>query len=109
MQLDNLVNGKTSKIEYLDIVKEDVLLHFSLVKKDCSEEMSIDVVNYKSSIEKLFVSAYDAANKGYLDVEEVQSIEKKWSSDLQVLCNQYAKTDLEVEIKYLYLKSGVNK
>ena len=109
LQLDNMMNGKISKTEYLDVVKEDVLLHFSLIKKDCSEEINIDVVNYKSSIEKLFASAYDAANKGYLDIEEVHSIEKKWSSDLQVLCNQYAKTDLEVEIKYLYIKSGTSK
>lgn len=109
LQVEKLTHGNISKIEYLDMLKEDVLLHFSLVKKDCAEGTNIDVVNYKSSIEKLFSSAYKVVNDGYLQLEEIEIIYKKWISDLQVLRNQYANTDLEVEIKYLCLKSGAIK
>ena len=106
-QLRLLTNGDMSKSEYIELVKEDSLIHFSLIKKECSEGKHIDIVNYKSSIENLFVAARDIAEKGYINIEEIENIEKEWISKLQVLCNQYAKTDLEIDIKYLYSKSGV--
>lgn len=107
MQFKKIIDDNISKMEYLDYLKEDVSLHFSLVKKECFEGANIDVVNYKSSIEKLFDIAYKGVEKGYLQKEEVDAIKKKWICDLQVLCNQYAGTDTEVELKYLYLKSGI--
>lgn len=106
LQLSKLKSNEISKKEYLEIVKEDVQLIFSLIKKECNEENNIDVVTYKRNIENLFNIAKDAVKGGCIEKEEVDSIQRKWSSDLQALCNQYAKTDLEVELKYLHSKVG---
>lgn len=106
LQLSKLKSNEISKREYLEIVKEDVQLIFSLIKKECNEENNIDVVTYKRNIENLFNIAKDAVKDGCIEKEEVDSIQRKWSSDLQALCNQYAKTDLEVELKYLHSKVG---
>lgn len=109
LQLEKVKNGKISKNEYLELIKEDALLHLALIKKDCAEGTSIDVASYKCSIVKLFANAYNAVGYSEIEEEEIQIIEKKWVSDLQVLRNQYANTDLEVEIKYLFVKSGAFK
>lgn len=109
IQYKKMVDNSISKAEYLHYLREEASLHFSLVKKECIEGVNIDVVNYKSGIEKLFDIAYKSVEEGYLQREEVDSIKRKWICDLQVLCNQYAGTDVEVELKYLYVKSGVIK
>lgn len=106
LQLSKLKKNEVSKREYLEIVKEDMQLLFSLIKKECNEESSIDIVAYKSSIENLFKFIQDAVESNFVENEELVLIQRKWSSDLQALCNQYAKTDLEVELKYLYSKSS---
>ena len=104
VQLEKLSSGSISKMDYLNIVKEEVALLLSLIKKECIEDDNINVVSYKDSIKNLFDTLNDAVNKKLIDDSEFQSIKRKWSSDLQVLCNQYAKTDIEVELKYLYSK-----
>ena len=109
IQYKKMVDNSISKAEYLHYLREETSLHFSLVKKECIEGVNIDVVNYKSGIEKLFDIAYKSVEEGYLQREEVDSIKRKWICDLQVLCNQYAGTDVEVELKYLYVKSGAIK
>lgn len=104
LQLSKLKDGAISKMDYLSIVKEEISLLLSLVRKECIEDSSINIVTYKNSIENLFDTLSSAAKSNLIDSHELSSIKRKWTSDLQVLCNQYAKTDTEVELKYLYSK-----
>ena len=71
------------------------------MKIECAKEDSINIVGYKSSIQKLFSTLKDVSNSGLISTEDVHWLESKWDSDLQVLSNYYAKTPLEVELKYL--------
>lgn len=104
LQLSKLKDGAISKMDYLSIVKEEVSLLLSLVRKECIENNSINIVTYKDNIENLFDILGSAEKSNLIDSHEFLSIKRKWASDLQVLCNQYAKTDTEVELKYLYSK-----
>lgn len=100
-QASKLKGLQISKTEYLNIVKEDLQLIHSLMKIECAKEDSINIVGYKSSIQKLFSTLKDVSNSGLISTEDVHWLESKWDSDLQVLSNYYAKTPLEVELKYL--------
>lgn len=104
LQLTKLKEDTITKMEYLNIAKEEIALLLSLIKKECIEDSNVNIVVYKNSIENLFDALGDAVNNNLIDNEEFVSIKRKWSSDLQVLCNQYSKTDIEVELKYLYSK-----
>lgn len=101
-QLDRLEQNQMSKTEYLDIVREDMQLLYHLIQAECAEEESIDVVGYKSSIKSLLSILENAVDKGLLNKDDVEIVKRKWCSDLQILCNYYAKTHIEVELKYLY-------
>jgi hypothetical protein len=102
--LSKLETEEISKKEYVDIVKEEVKLTFSLIKNECFEEDNVDIIKYKASIENIFNNLKYASDNNLLDVSEVVAIQRKWTSDLKALCNQYNATDLETEIKYLYTK-----
>lgn len=109
VQFEKYRKSEISKSQFLEYIEDDVAIHYALVKKDCSKGVNIDIVSYKSSIEKLFSIMDKCIDENILVTEDTSYIEKRWVCDLQVLCNQYAKTDIEVDLKYLYLKSGVSK
>lgn len=103
-QISKLQDGVISKVEYLNIVKDEISLLTSLIKRECNEDSNINIVIYNNSIENLLQTLSNGVKSNLIDVDELDFIKRKWFSDLQVLCNQYSKTDIEVELKYLYSK-----
>lgn len=103
-QLSKLKTGSISKVEYLSIIKDEVNLLTSLIKRECIEDANINVVIYKNSIDNLLQTVKEGVESNLIEKEEFDFIKRKWFSDLQVLCNQYNKTDIEVELKYLCSK-----
>ena len=108
IQLSKLQESKLSKIEYLSIVKEEINLLSSLIKRECNEDNNINIIIYKNSIQNILDLLKDGVNNKLIEKDELEFIRRKWFSDLQVLCNQYSKTDIEVELKYLYSKTDFN-
>lgn len=104
--LSNLINNSITKSEFLSVIREDLNLNFHLIKRECEDNGVIDIVKYEASVGSLFGLLDKSVNNGFLNENESKTLKKKWSEDIQVLCNQYNKTDLEVELKYLKTKLG---
>lgn len=101
LKLNDLEKNCTSKRDYLTLIKEELQLILSLIKDECENESKVDVITYKNDVQHIFEILNNGVDRNLITKEDFKSIERKWSSDLQVLCNQYTKTELEIDLKYL--------
>lgn len=90
-----------TKRDYLTLVKEELQLIFSLIKSECENESKIDIITYKNDVEHIFEILRVALDSNLINEEDFKNFRKKWFSDIQSLCNQYIKTELEIDLKYL--------
>lgn len=100
-RLKELEEKTISKRYYLTLNKEEIQLILNLIKNECSSESNIDVIAYKNDVNYIFENLNKCKNLGVLTKDDVRHLEKKWQSDLQVLRNQYIKTELEIDLNYL--------
>ena len=100
-RFENLQSDFITKRDYLILVKEELHLIFNLIKSECESESNIDIITYKNDVEHIFEILKKAFDEDLINREDLKTIKKKWSSDIQSLCNQYIKTGLEIDLKYL--------
>lgn len=99
--LGDLKSNSLTKRDYLTILREELQLIFSLIKYECENEFKVDIITYKNSIEDVFNILRVSLDEGFISKEDFKSLERKWHSDMQYICNQYDRTELEVDLKYL--------
>lgn len=100
-KLNELECKSLTRRDYLILVKEELQLIFNLIKAECENDSRVDVVTYKNDVKNVFEILSIALDKNLITKEDFKVLEKKWLSDIQVLCNQYNKTELEIDLKYL--------
>lgn len=101
LKLQNLKDENMTKREYISLVKEELHLIYSLIKDECESESCVDIIAYKNDVENIFKILNSALDFNLINKEDLRYIKKKWTSDIQVLCNQYSRTELEIDLKYL--------
>lgn len=100
-KLNDLKSNVITKRDYLTLVKEELQLIFNLIKCECENESKVDIITYKNDVENIFEVLKVALDNNLINEEDFKSFKKKWFSDIQSLCNQYIKTELEIDLKYL--------
>lgn len=108
-KFNELELSSITKRDYLTLVKEELQLIFNLIKSECENESKIDIITYKNDVEHIFEILKIALDNNLINKEDLKSIKKKWSSDIQSLCNQYIKTELEIDLKYLQCINEIKK
>lgn len=108
-KLNELELNSITKRDYLILIKEELQLIFNLIKSECENESKIDIITYKNDVEHIFEILNVALENNLINKEDLKSIKKKWSSDIQSLCNQYIKTELEIDLKYLQCIHEIKK
>lgn len=108
-KLNELELNSITKRDYLILIKEELQLIFNLIKSECENESKIDIITYKNDVEHIFEILKVALENNLINKEDLKSIKKKWSSDIQSLCNQYIKTELEIDLKYLQCIHEIKK
>lgn len=109
IRLNDLELNSVTKRDYLILIKEELQLILNLIKAECENESKIDVIIYKNDVEHIFKILNTALEHNLITREDFKTFEKKWSSDVQALCNQYSKTELEIDLKYLQSICNVKK
>ena len=99
--LNELELNSLQKRDYLIMIKEELRLIYNLVKSECENDLKIDIITYKNDVKHIFEMLSKGVERGILSKDEYKSLEKKWFSDMQILCNQYVKTELEIDLNYL--------
>lgn len=100
-KFNQLQSNSINKRTYLSLVKEELQLIQFLIKSECESESNIDIITYKSDIEHIFKTLHLALDSNLINIEDFNYVKKIWVSDIQTLCNQYAKTVVEIDLKYL--------
>lgn len=108
-KLNELELNSITKRDYLILIKEELQLIYNLIKSECENESKIDIITYKNDVEHIFETLNFALDNNLINKEDLKAIKKKWSSDIQSLCNQYVKTELEIDLKYLQCMHEIKK
>lgn len=93
--------GSITKRDYLSIIKEELQLIYHLIKDECEVELNIDIITYKNDVEHIFKMLNSCLDSNLINKEDFNQLKKRWVSDIQILCNQYVKTEFEIDLKYL--------
>ena len=101
LKYSELKEKNISKRDYLLLNKEGIQLILNLIKDECNSEFNVDVIAYKNDMNHIFELLNSGVKDNILTRDDVRNLEKKWKSDLQVLKNQYSKTELEIDLNYL--------
>lgn len=89
-----------SELEYLSLVKSELLLISKMIDEDSSFG-NINIIVYQKSIEDIFKYLKKSLEIEIINLDEYNVLKKEWDTRINSTYTTYLGTDLEIDLKYL--------